>query len=180
MSKLLLDLDDCQVADTGDVLVKYDTLFKMFRNEQSADNLTVMDHDDVRRYNMKHPDQILHIGHMSGKAEAPPVKAYRFNIPEQITELDLDQYLVEKLVDKFPEMPDVYVDRLCLEMEMMRDREMEELLRVLIYMYEKFQSHGLVYGIGRGSACASLVLYLIGIHMVDPILYDIPIGEFLR
>ncbi len=180
MSKLLLDLEDCQIADTGDVLIKYDTLFKLLRNEQGVEALTVIDHEDVRRYNMKHPDKTLPIGHMSGKEEAPPVKAYRFNIPEQYADLDLDNYLAEKLVEKFPGLPDAYVNRLCMELDMMRDREMEELLRVLIYMYEKFQNNGLVYGIGRGSACASLVLYLIGIHMVDPILYDIPIGEFLR
>lgn len=180
MSKLLLDLEDCQVADTGDVLVKYDTLFKLFRDGRSAEAMTVVDHEDVRHYNMKHPDKTLQIGHMTGKAEAPPVKAYHFNIPDPWADLDLDQYLAEKLIDRFPDVPENYADRLCLELDMMRDREMEDFLRVLIYMYEKFQNHGMVYGIGRGSACASLVLYLIGVHMVDPILYDIPIGEFLR
>ncbi len=77
-------------------------------------------------------------------------------------------------------MPQDYVDRVTLEYEMMMERGMEDFLRLIIYIMESLDREGIVHGLGRGSACASLVLYLIGVHMVDPILYDIPITEFLR
>ena len=37
-----------------------------------------------------------------------------------------------------------------------------------------------IWGVGRGSSVASYVLYLIGIHKVDSMYYDLPINEFLR
>jgi DNA polymerase III alpha subunit len=180
MSKLLLDLEDVQITDTGNVLVKYDTLFRLFRDGRHIEGLTTLDHEDVRLYNMKRPETSLDIEHLTGIEEAPSIDAYRFNIPERYFNLDIDEYLADKLIDKFPDVPDIYTERLCLELGMMREREMEDLLRVLIYICEKFEQNNVVYGVGRGSACSSLVLYLIGIHMVDPVLHDIPIGEFLR
>lgn len=180
MSKSILDLEDCHIADTGEVLVKYDAVFKLFRNDERIDGIKVFEHEDVRLYNMRRSENILQIGHMDGVTEVPPVSAYDFNIPGKYLTLDVEEHLAGKLVEKFPELPEEYMDRLVLELNMMRDREMEGLLRVLVYLFDTFESNNVVYGIGRGSACASLVLFLIGIHMVDPIKYDIPIGEFLR
>ena len=37
-----------------------------------------------------------------------------------------------------------------------------------------------IWGVGRGSSVASYVLYLIGIHKIDSMYYDLPINEFLR
>jgi DNA polymerase III alpha subunit len=39
---------------------------------------------------------------------------------------------------------------------------------------------GVVWGVGRGSSVASYVLYLIGIHKIDSLYYDLDIAEFLR
>ena len=37
-----------------------------------------------------------------------------------------------------------------------------------------------LWGVGRGSRVASYVLYLIGVHRVDSLYYDLPIDEFLK
>ena len=42
------------------------------------------------------------------------------------------------------------------------------------------RDNGVIWGVGRGSSVASYVLYLIGIHKVDSMYYDLPINEFLR
>lgn len=41
-------------------------------------------------------------------------------------------------------------------------------------------SHGVLVGLGRGSACGSLLLYLMGITMIDPIKYNMIFERFLR
>jgi DNA polymerase III alpha subunit len=41
------------------------------------------------------------------------------------------------------------------------------------------RKHNIVWGVGRGSSVASYVLYLIGIHKVDSIKYELNFNEFL-
>jgi DNA polymerase III alpha subunit len=38
----------------------------------------------------------------------------------------------------------------------------------------------IVWGVGRGSSVASYVLYLIGIHKINSLKYNLDINEFLR
>jgi DNA polymerase III alpha subunit len=37
-----------------------------------------------------------------------------------------------------------------------------------------------LWGVGRGSSVASYVLYLIGVHRINSLYYDLPIDEFLK
>ena len=38
----------------------------------------------------------------------------------------------------------------------------------------------IIWGVGRGSSVASYVLYLLGVHRVDSMYYDLDPKEFLR
>jgi hypothetical protein len=186
LSKLLLDLEDCQITDTGRVLMKYETLYRLFRNGKSdaVTGLTCLDdgseNKDVRHFNERNPARLIQIETPGDEDEVPPVDAYYFNLPDAYWDIHLEEFLATKLVEKFSDPTDQYLDRLALEIQMMADRQMDEFIRTLIYMVDVFEANQVVHGLGRGSSCASLVLYLIGIHMVDPVEYDIPITEFLR
>ena len=46
---------------------------------------------------------------------------------------------------------------------------MYNLLRYMIYLVDFMRANNIVWGVGRGSHVASYVLYLIGIHKVNPI-----------
>jgi DNA polymerase III alpha subunit len=45
---------------------------------------------------------------------------------------------------------------------------------------ETMRVNNIVWGVGRGSSVASYVLYLIGVHKIDSMYYDLDIEEFLR
>jgi DNA polymerase III alpha subunit len=47
-------------------------------------------------------------------------------------------------------------------------------------MVDVMSEKSLVWGVGRGSSTASYVLYLIGVHSINSIKYDIPIEEFFK
>lgn len=201
MAVVMLDLKDYVVTDTGEVIVKYNHLvldrllmgkpidgLKTFQfsyaesivktnfREQATRPLS-----DIDQHNrICEPERVIKTIELSGTPEGPPLESFEYNLPDEYLELDLVEYLAQRLVEEFPELPEVYGDRLMLEYQMMCERQMEDWLRALIYMVDTFNQHGVIYGVGRGSACASLILYLIGIHMIDPIEYDIPITEFLR
>jgi hypothetical protein len=180
MTTVLLPLDEYDVTDTGEVIVSYDALMKRLRAGKSIAGLCTAPHDDIAEFNRRRdhrnpPVRIVKVDDIPGEF---PSRLYDWKIPSPWRNLDLDQYLSEKLVER--ELDTVYVDRVATELQMMRDRGMEDFLRLMIYIIDTFALKNVVHGIGRGSACASLVLFLIGVHLVDPIEYDIPISEFLR
>lgn len=47
-------------------------------------------------------------------------------------------------------------------------------------LVEKMRNNGDVWGVGRGSSCASLILYIIGLTDVDPLKYNIDFVEFSK
>jgi DNA polymerase III alpha subunit len=42
------------------------------------------------------------------------------------------------------------------------------------------RENDIVWGVGRGSSVASYTLYLIGVHKIDSIKYELDINEFLK
>lgn len=47
-------------------------------------------------------------------------------------------------------------------------------------LISKFKDDNIVWGVGRGSSCASYVLYLLEVHDINPIKYDISFKEFSK
>jgi Bacterial DNA polymerase III alpha NTPase domain len=181
VAAILLDLDDYLITDTGDVIVRYKTLLSRLRQGESVAGLYTLPHEDVSRFNQRNPTlDPIRVIEPDGVLGSIPERCYEWDLPMDNRVFDLDLYLAQALVRLDPENIEVYMERLQEELVMMRERGMEDFIRLLVHIASTFRLYNVVQGIGRGSACASLVLYLIGVHMVDPILYDIPIGEFLR
>jgi DNA polymerase III alpha subunit len=71
-------------------------------------------------------------------------------------------------------------DRIEEELDAFRERGMFPLLQYMIYLVDYMRENNIVWGVGRGSSVASYVLYLIGVHRIDSIQYDLDWAEFLR
>jgi len=59
-------------------------------------------------------------------------------------------------------------------------RGMDDLLRYMIYLVDFMRENDIVWGVGRGSSVASYVLYLIGVHRIDSVQFNLDWTEFLR
>ena len=66
------------------------------------------------------------------------------------------------------------------ELLLYQDRGLFDLLRYLKYLVDTMKSHNVVWGVGRGSSVASYVLYLLEVHRIDSMFYDLDPREFLR
>lgn len=66
------------------------------------------------------------------------------------------------------------------ELLLFQDRNLFDLLRYLKYLVDVMRDNGVIWGVGRGSSVASYVLYLMGVHRVDSMYYDLDPREFLR
>jgi DNA polymerase III alpha subunit len=71
-------------------------------------------------------------------------------------------------------------DRLMLELELFKKHNMIDVLYCLKYLVDTMRKHKIVWGVGRGSSVASFTLYLIGVHKINPLKYNLDIFEFLK
>jgi len=66
------------------------------------------------------------------------------------------------------------------ELMLYQERGLFDLLRYLKYLVDTMIEHRVIWGVGRGSSVASYVLYLLGVHRINSMFYDLDVGEFLR
>lgn len=71
-------------------------------------------------------------------------------------------------------------DRVTEELEAFVEHKMFDLLFCLKYIVDTLRKNNIVWGVGRGSSVASYVLYLIGVHKINSIQYNLDWREFLR
>lgn len=94
-------------------------------------------------------------------------------MPKAYVEMDIEDYLTKKC-------PQENQARLQYELELFRRHEMIQVLRMMKYIVDTLRENNVVWGVGRGSSVASYVLYLLGVHKIDSIKYNIPIEEFFK
>ena len=97
-----------------------------------------------------------------------------WKIPDKYQQLDVLEHLRPRATH--PGGP----ERLEMEMAMFRARDMEPVLRCILYLVDVMTEQQVVWGVGRGSSVASYVLYLTGLNRINPLVYDLDIKEFLR
>lgn len=97
----------------------------------------------------------------------------QWSMPSEYKGMDIEAFLVNQC-------PKENYQRLIEELEAFKERNMLDLLRWLKYFVDTCENEGVVWGVGRGSSVASYILYLIGVHSVDPIKYNLDWREFLR
>ena len=96
-------------------------------------------------------------------------------MPDEYKELDVVAHLYSLCKGD-----DEHFHRVNEELAEFQRREMFDLLRYMIYLVDFMRENNIVWGVGRGSSVASYVLYLIGVHRIDSIKYNLDWREFLR
>jgi len=96
-------------------------------------------------------------------------------MPDEYKTLNVYDYVMNKAGDDLAEL-----ERVEEELAQFKVRGMDNLLRYMIYLVDYMRENGIVWGVGRGSSVASYVLYLIGVHRINSIQYDLDWREFLR
>lgn len=71
-------------------------------------------------------------------------------------------------------------NRVTQELELFSKYNMIDLLFFLKYLVDIMKENKIVWGVGRGSSVSSYVLFLIGVHKIDSIKYNLDIQEFLK
>jgi len=99
---------------------------------------------------------------------------HNWHMPEEYKQLDIAEHVVA-MCDT-PEK----LQRVGHELLLYQERGLFDLLRYLKYLVDVMRDNHVIWGVGRGSSVASYVLYLLGVHRIDSMYYDLDAGEFLR
>lgn len=95
-------------------------------------------------------------------------------MPEEYKQFDIENYVLS--LCKTP----TETERVNYELNLFKSHAMMDVLQFLKYMVDTLRKNNIVWGVGRGSSVASYVLYLLGVHKVDSIKYNLDPTEFLR
>lgn len=158
-------LKDRILLGDGRSIIDADTTLKMILNGLSPSQLIVSEETpEIIQFNNSSdiPIQVF-------KEEELQLD-FTWLIPDIYLNLDLTKYFT-----KLSSHP-----RVLEELEQVNKYDFEYGLKTIIYVVDKLNEEKILYGVGRGSACASYLLYLIGLHQVDPLKYDIPFTEFFH
>lgn len=95
-------------------------------------------------------------------------------MPNEYKNLDIAKYILDLCVT------DVELQRVGTELLLYQERNMFNILKYLKYLVDTLKSNNIVFGVGRGSSVSSYVLYLLGVHKINSLYYDLDITEFLK
>lgn len=176
----MLDLKDRKRDKYGNVVLSEDGIVNLlYSGELDVSTLEVENSGDVQLFNkwanMFDEDLLpVYTDPTESIEEFDNRHQSNWLIPNEYLEIDVEAFLLKKCSTQ------IEIDRVKEEMALFREREMEVILQVLIYLVDVMRKNNIVWGVGRGSACSSYCLYLIGIHKVNSLRYNLDIKEFLK
>jgi len=164
----------------GDYVLNEKEVVNVLYNNPNVD-LTKLSITDVEKFN----DAIANLYLANGKLEQyiePNVSVEEFDkqyqqnwyMPQEYKELDIAEYLLSLC------QTDTELQRVGHELLEYQKIEFFDALRFLKYFVDTMRDNNIVWGVGRGSSVASYVLYLLGIHKIDSIKYNLPYNEFFK
>jgi len=98
----------------------------------------------------------------------------QWQMPVEYYEMDIAKWVLDQCKNEEE------LQRAGNELIKFHDRDMFPLLKYLKYLVDTMRRNNIVWGVGRGSSVASYVLYLIGIHRINSLYYQLSVDEFLK
>jgi len=127
---------------------------------QTTENLSkYFDRLDQERLNYPHPKN--------------QIDSTKWFIPYEYQSMDIEGFLTNAC-------PKENYDRLHRELMLYKKNNMIPVLKTMKYIVDTLRKNNVVWGVGRGSSVSSYALFLIGVHKIDSVKYNLPIEEFFK
>ena len=168
-----------KINETGDcIFTEQDAIDLLYTNPEL--DISKLFFDDTKQYNNSIKDTGLDLQQLQTVPKRPtPAKFDETNIanwfmPQKYHELNVLEWLLSKC------QTDIEKKRVEQEYVLFEKKKFIKVLQFLIYFIDTLRANNIVWGVGRGSSVASFCLFLIGVHKINPLQYDLNITEFLR
>jgi hypothetical protein len=170
--------------------MKQNKFGEMIFTEDDVIDLVMQGHDIRRIKNMivdqavdlsKFPDNIDPIPdllaqrfHSCSVPEFHARQQSHWHMPDEYRDMNIAEYILS-LCDTQAQL-----QRAGQELLLYQQHDLFDLLRYMKYLVDVMKQNNVIWGVGRGSSVASYVLYLLGVHRIDSMYYDLDPQEFLR
>lgn len=165
----------------GQAILSSEQLAELILQGKNISHLNVVFDDDIRLF-QEHQAELLKetITFLDAPEENLTFDEFHkqcantWVFPEVYQQINVKQWLLDKCKTQQE------IDRVNEEYKLYEDRDLIMLLRLFIYLVDYMRKNKFIWGVGRGSSVSSYILYLIGVHRVDSIFYNLDIHEYLR
>lgn len=176
----MIELDNRKIDDYGNVVFAAKDLYALILKGYDVLTFTVEESPEIQKLrqvtdSLDNPDLMLKVYEEPTVDLATYMGEFRNHwfIPEKYKAIDVLEWLYEKCLTAEE------VVRVQEEMDVYTRYDLHDMLRSLIYLIDTLRKNNVVWGVGRGSSVSSYVLYLIGVHRVNSLEYELDFSEFL-
>lgn len=172
----MLNLSNRIIDDDGNVIYNNQGILDyIYKFKKIPTNILFLESDEIKRFNefseyFGESERIT----LPKRLRTHSERQKSWFIPNEYLNIDLEVYFNTLC------KTDIERERVKIELQEYKRTNMEMLLRFMIFLMDYIKKNGYVLGVGRGSSVCSYCLYLIGVHKINSIEYDLNIKEFLK
>lgn len=162
----------------GQIIYNENDLCEIFLKNQSQTLKKVLVDCDITNPNIldleNFPELVEYQQSNLSTEEFDALQQSKWHMPNSYKEMDIARFILEQCAT------DAELQRAGEELLLFQERDMFDLLKYLKYLVDTMRENNIVWGVGRGSSVASFVLFLLGVHKINSLYYDLSIDEFLK
>jgi len=168
-----------KINDHGDVIfTEQDAIDLLYTDPEF--NISNLFFEDIKQYNSSLKELgidlpvINTVPIRSTITELDQQNINNWHMPQKYYQINVLEWLLDKCQNNDEKT------RVQMEYKLFEQKEFIKVLQFLMYFVDTLRENNMVWGVGRGSSVASFCLFLIGVHKINPLLYNLDITEFLR
>jgi len=168
-----------KINDHGDVIFSEEDVIELLYKDPDFD-ISKLYFDSIDKYtqSLKELGIDLPVINKAPKRSKPDVfdkeNCDNWHMPAMYYQINVLEWLLERCQSDEERL------RVQMEYNLFEKKKFIRVLQFLIYFVDTLRANNIVWGVGRGSSVASFCLFLIGVHKINPLLYNLDITEFLR
>lgn len=172
-------VEKTKTNDFGDVIFSEDDAIELLYADPDFD-IGKLFFDNTEKYSVALKQLGLDLPNIKNTPDRGPLSDFdhanitNWHMPEKYYKINVLEWLLEKCQSDEERL------RVQMEYDLFEKKKFIRVLQFLMYFVDTLRANNIVWGVGRGSSVASFCLFLIGVHKINPLLYNLEIKEFLR
>ena len=168
-----------KINDHGDVIFTEQEAIDLLYTDPKF-NISKLFFEDTEKYNSSLKELGIDLPIINTVSKRESLEEFdhkninNWHMPDKYYQIDVLEWLLDKCQN------DDEKTRVQMEYKLFEQKDFIKVLQFLMYFVDTLRANDIVWGVGRGSSVASFCLFLIGVHKINPLLYNLDITEFLR
>ena len=168
-----------KINDHGDVIFSEEDAIELLYTDPDVD-ISKLYFNNIDKYSDSLNELGIDLPVINTVPERPTTAEFdkqncdKWHMPKSYSQINALQWLLDKCQNDEEKI------RVQMEYSLFEKKKFTRVLQFLIYFVDTLRANNMVWGVGRGSSVASFCLFLIGVHKINPMLYNLDITEFLR